>query len=297
LKVIDSHFHIYKNEQTGILAQGGVPMAGFTGALGEAIPIVDRSPLDRIVAVAVIPIASMRKAAMAKWPADLKASEKTENKLLLEEKLQSRLSGFNEWLLSVGREHEYITPVIAADPTVDETFMTEHILSAMKSDAITALKIHPAANSTCPSDKGYYPVYELAQENDLTVISHGGLSGDDLEGKFCTPEHFQAVCRDFPRLKIVVAHLCYPHSNRLMDLFESCPNLFTDLSFVLGNAPYDDGTLVKMINRFGPDRVLYGSDYPWSDPEKDILRFMRLKLTDSEQERIVYRNAVELFGV
>jgi hypothetical protein len=85
--LIDGHFHIYKSEQAGILAQGGASHMGFRGTLEEALGILDREKIDKIVALAVIPIEPMRRAAMEKWPAELAASERA----TLQEERESEL--------------------------------------------------------------------------------------------------------------------------------------------------------------------------------------------------------------
>lgn len=297
MKIIDSHFHLYKNDKAGILAQGGVPLAGLTGAFEEAMPLIEKISLEKIVAVVVIPIQPMRNAGISKWPLDLTASEKAEKQAALEEKLLSRLTDFNGWILSAARENPRIIPAIAADPSFESGSMTGHILSAIDSDRIRILKIHPAVNGVSPTDKGYYPIYDLAQEKSVPIICHGGFSGEDIEGKFCTPDHFKTVSRDFSGLKMVVAHLCYPHTEDLMPVLKTCPNLYTDLSFVIGNPLYDDETLTGFIRAFGADRVLYGSDYPFSDPVKSVDRFMKLNLTDGERKKIAWKNASDLFDI
>lgn len=298
MKLIDSHVHIYRNAQTGMLAQGGKAMAGFTGALDEMMPMVEQGGADRIIAVIVMPIMPMRQAAMAKWPRDITPTRREEKRAALEEKLRSRLTGFNQWLLDAARGDDRITPVIAADPSMDASFMADHISSAIERDGLRAVKIHPAVNNVHPTDKGYYPIFELAQARGLTVVSHGGLSGEDLAGNYCTPDHFKTICTDFPNLKLVVAHLCHPHVEGLVPVVHACPNLYTDLSFVINPAhrSFDDAALVHTIRRFGSDRVLYGTDYPWADPIKSAERFRGLPLADDERDRIGWQNSCGLFG-
>lgn len=297
MKIIDAHFHLYKNAKTGILAQGGASLSGFTGAFEEAMPLIERAAVEKIVALAVIPIQPMRDSAISKWPLDLTPTEKADRKAALEEKLRSRLTDFNQWLLSMATTDQRIIPAIAVDPTLDSSFMKEYILSAIERNQVRILKIHPAVNRTSPTDKGYYPIYDLAQEKALPVICHGGFSGEDIEGKWCMPGHFKKVSQDFPTLKMVAAHLCYPHTEDLAPVMKACGNLYTDLSFVIGNGLYDDAALVYQIRSLGEDRVLYGSDYPWADPVKGAERLMGIGLTDGELERIAWKNASDLFGV
>ena len=279
------------------MAQGGQSLIGFKGIFEEALPILDRGRIHKIMALAVLPIFPMRNAAMIKWPPDLPFSEKRDLRLELEEKLQKRLSGYNEWLCRIAREDGRIEPVIIADATIDKNYMAEEIQSRIDEFQIKALKIHPTVNGMSPAAEGYGYIFEIASDRNLTVISHGGLAGEDLEGKLCSPENFKKVLTDFPNLKLVIAHLAFPHIDALLDLARTFPGLYTDVSFVLGNAPLSDDDFCRIIRDFGPERVLFGSDAPWSDPEKDADRLLSLALSEKELEMVAWKNAAELFGL
>jgi predicted TIM-barrel fold metal-dependent hydrolase len=295
LKLIDSHFHIYKSEQAGIMAQGGQSLIGFKGVFEEALPILERGKIQKIMALAVLPVFPMRNAAMIKWLPDLPPSEKRDLHLELEKILQKRLSSYNEWLCRTAREDGRVEPVIFADATIDGDYMAEEIQSRIDEFQIKAIKIHPTVNGLTPAAEGYGNIFEIASDKNLTVISHGGLAGEDLDGKLCSPENFKKVLVDFPNLQLVVAHLAFPHHDALLDLSREFPNLYTDVSFILRHTPLSNEDLCRIIRDFGADRVLFGSDAPWSDPEKDADRLLSLGLSDKELELVAWRNAVRLF--
>ena len=52
-----------------------------------------------------------------------------------------------------------------------------------------------------------------------------------------------------------------------------------------------------MIERFGADHFLYGSDYPMWDPEQELRRFLALGLGKDVEDAILYGNFMELFGL
>ena len=47
---------------------------------------------------------------------------------------------------------------------------------------------------------------------------------------------------------------------------------------------------VKIIHRYGADRVFFGTDYPMWSPKEEVERVMKLPLTDDERELIFHRN-------
>ena len=69
-------------------------------------------------------------------------------------------------------------------------------------------------------------------------------------------------------------------------------NIYLDTAFVAGRIPEE--LYLKIIKKHGTDRILFGSDLPWSRPsaEKEIIE--KLPLSSQEVEKIFYKNAVEL---
>ena len=53
----------------------------------------------------------------------------------------------------------------------------------------------------------------------------------------------------------------------------------------------------ELINAYGTNRVLFGTDYPMWKPEEEIERFMQIDLTEREREDIFCNNAAKLFNI
>ena len=60
----------------------------------------------------------------------------------------------------------------------------------------------------------------------------------------------------------------------------------------------DRKQLVRMIRAHGTDKVLFGSDSPWTSQKEDVEVFRNLgSLTDLEKEQIFSGNARKLLGI
>ena len=59
----------------------------------------------------------------------------------------------------------------------------------------------------------------------------------------------------------------------------------------------DRDTAVDYIRKYGPERLVYGSDYPLWDPVVEVNRFLSLGLRDDELEQIAHRTAEGLLGI
>ena len=55
-------------------------------------------------------------------------------------------------------------------------------------------------------------------------------------------------------------------------------------------------TARRLIDAYGVDRVLFGSDFPMWTPKEELERFMQIPLTEEERETILWKNAASLLG-
>ncbi len=98
------------------------------------------------------------------------------------------------------------------------------------------------------------PVLRRAEELGLPALIHLGFGkrGD-----------FRAICRTYPRLKVVSAHAGFPFYQDLWAYRGAHPNLYVDLS-----STYIDEALARAaVQAMGPERCLYGTDAPYGFPE------------------------------
>lgn len=159
------------------------------------------------------------------------------------------------------------------------------------------IKFHPEYQFFAPDDEKMFPLYEKMSELGLIAVFHGGWDPYGSGEIKATPERFAAIASAFPKLKIVAAHM---GGIALWDDVERFTagkyrNLWFDTGVV---AKYiSDEQMLRIIRLQGADRILFGSDCPWDDPENEIALINRLPLTDEEKELIFFRNAEELLGI
>ena len=58
-----------------------------------------------------------------------------------------------------------------------------------------------------------------------------------------------------------------------------------------------EGEAERYIGIYGAERMAYGTDYPMWDPVKEVEHFLRLKLTDQQQEQICHKTAERILGL
>ena len=63
-------------------------------------------------------------------------------------------------------------------------------------------------------------------------------------------------------------------------------------------AEFDGQELTRaLIDAYGADRVLFGTDYPMWDPQHELARLRGMQLAPETERKILYDNAAALFGL
>jgi predicted TIM-barrel fold metal-dependent hydrolase len=71
-------------------------------------------------------------------------------------------------------------------------------------------------------------------------------------------------------------------------------NIHTETSMTLSEM--SDEEFVRLLSMFDEDRVLFGSDSPWTDQQEMVERTKGLRMSDARKEKLLYRNAEVLLG-
>ncbi|MFX0107601.1 MAG: amidohydrolase family protein [Candidatus Hodarchaeota archaeon] len=177
------------------------------------------------------------------------------------------------------------------------------------------LKLYPP-NGFYPDDEQYYPYYELASNLEIPIVIHQGFTSRFKHLKYGNPVNVDSVAVDFPKLKIVLAHVGFPWVDDALTVAFKNPNVLVDMSGWQVFAARDPSRLYEMICsartfRVFPNRMLWGSDFPFFEHIMPLHRwstfFSTLKIPDSllaeghleisqeEIEEVMWKNAARLF--
>lgn len=295
---IDAHLHLFPDEASGLRAQGGRRLSGHAGVVGEVRRIRERGRVGRVLAITTAYAELARRAEVRRWPEGLSDDARRRRAGELEDRLLAGVKAQNAWIREVASTEPGVGAVVAADPTVDGAAMTADLADLVGSPDVRAIKIHPALSYVLPDHPGYLEIYRVAREAGVPVISHGGSSKGSFyesEVEYCAPRNFVPVLDRLPGLTLVLAHLGQPFYDDLLALGERYPRLCTDLSFVLGARLLPPERLVSTVRAFGIERVLFGSDFPYFDPEDSLDRLATAGFTAGELAMIRTGNAERIF--
>lgn len=79
-----------------------------------------------------------------------------------------------------------------------------------------------------------------------------------------------------------------------LERLEKYPNLYLDIS---GTGLFRYGLLASAVKRVGADRLLFGTDYPISNPRMYVQAVLGEHISEEDMEKIFFRNTQKLLGL
>lgn len=127
-------------------------------------------------------------------------------------------------------------------------------------------------------------IYKKIADLNLRVLFH---MGDD-RFDYTHPKRLANLMDRVPNLKCIAAHF---GGYRIWDESEKALK-GRDLLFDTSSSLFQMGNDLAMhlIDIFGEDNFLFGTDYPMWDFKGELERFNRLPLTERQREKILYKN-------
>ena len=154
---------------------------------------------------------------------------------------------------------------------------------------LRGFKIHPDSQQVNADDPRLMRLY-AAIAGRLPLTIHAG----DYRWDYSHPRRIRAVLRAFPNLTVNAAHF---GGWSLFDLaveFLESEHCFMDLSSAM--VWLGQRRTRELIEIYGPERILFGSDYPMMTPAMELQRLAALQLDERSRELILWRNAERFLG-
>lgn len=184
------------------------------------------------------------------------------------------------------------------------TFFPEPEAAAYVGERIEAgvelFKVHVQVGAFDLRDPLLDPVWGQLAEAGTPIVVHAGAG--PVPNEHTGPGPLRAVLERHPALCVIVAHLGAPEYASFLELVELGERVhldttmaFTDFFAQMGGA-FPDALLPRLVEH--ADRILLGSDFPNIPyPYEHQLEVLdRLDLGDDWLRRVLWGNAVELFG-
>lgn len=261
MEIIDIHTHVYPD---GVAQKATDSIRDFyqihDGKMdGKVVTLLERSRLAGIQTHVILPV-SIRP---------------------------DRVRHINDFVRQQALEHDSFIPFgtvhAAMDGVAEET---QWLLDT----GARGIKLHPDSSRFPIDDLRLFPMYEMIR-GKIPVLLHMG----DRFYNYSHPIRLRRVMELFPGLQVIAAHFGgYSMPETAYELLGDKDCVFDISSSMMFMEP---GVPEHFINRYGAERLAYGSDYPLWDPVEEVQRFFRLKLTAAQFEQIAHKTAQRILNL
>lgn len=181
-------------------------------------------------------------------------------------------------------------------------------LERIANAGLKGIKIHPVYQGVDIDDARFVRILRCAGEMGLTVIMH---AGDDIGfpgAVRCSPQMIVRALEAAGKVNMILAHMGGWRNWQEAEALLPETGVYIDTAFALGSiVPLEEGLMTeeerklltdeafcRMVRAFGSDRVLFGTDSPWTDQKKSKEDILALPLDDAEKKNILGENACRL---
>ncbi len=185
-------------------------------------------------------------------------------------------------------------------------------LERLSRSGVKGIKLHPVYQGVPVDDERYIKILRKAGELGLIVLLHSGYDIGYPGNEYALPARMCRALAKAGDVRVVLAHMGGWRSWREAEEVFSRGNVYIDTAFSLGEfEPLDDGyyssreecmmlgrdEFVRMVQSFGADRVLFGTDSPWASQAETLREIDSLPLSETDKAKIFYENAAQLLNL
>ncbi len=186
---------------------------------------------------------------------------------------------------------DMIHPLISFHPFNDPEEV-EDVFGQASREGIYGVKLHPMYQGFSIDGKHMYGFYELMASFGFYVMFHTGFDVAFPGNDQADVEKIAKIADWFKDLTIVCTHMGGWRQWDRIHCLRHCKNVYTETSMTLSEM--SDEEFIRLLGQFDQDRVLFGTDSPWTDQKEMLDRTLKLRIPDSFKEKMLYKNAANL---
>ncbi|MDR0350786.1 MAG: amidohydrolase family protein [Coriobacteriales bacterium] len=196
------------------------------------------------------------------------------------------VQAINDFIAAQTREH----PSLIGFATMHQDFEeVEAEVERCVALGLKGFKLHPDSQGVNADDPRLMRLYEII-EGRLPLILHCG----DYRWDNSHPRRVKEILHSFPKLVVDTAHFGGWSLYDLAVEYLEDERCFMDISSA--SVYLGPRRTTELINIYGADRILFGSDFPMWNPVEEVERFLKNALSDAEREQICWHNAERFLG-
>lgn len=157
---------------------------------------------------------------------------------------------------------------------------------------LKGVKLHPDIQRFKIDDYRCLKIYEVCEKQKLPILMHTG----DNRYDYSNPNRLLPVLEIYTSLVVIGGHLGgYSVWDEAAQKLSGLPNFYVDTS---SSIPFIGAEHAKrVIEKYGTDRVLFGTDYPMYPQTSEVDSLLEMGLSEEDYKKIFSENAKRIFGL
>ena len=198
----------------------------------------------------------------------------------------------NSYAISLLEDHFFV-PLGSLHPDSENI---EDELDRLTSCGIKGIKLHPDYVRIPISDSRYDKLLSLISERGLFCIMHTGFDPVSPDKIHATPKMLLDTIKKHPSLTLIAAHM--GGSKLASEVLNTLVGTGIYIDTSLSSLRTDErDTLYKILAEHDEDRILFGTDTPWSNPKDEIAFISNAPISNERKAKIFEMNARRLLGI
>lgn len=201
----------------------------------------------------------------------------------------SQVRGINQWASDVNRRYGNLHSFGTLHPLMDDW---EDEVAALVHDGIKGVKLHPDYQNFFVDEPEMMDKYRCIADAELILMLHAGIDIGLPEPVHCMPDRLSNMLDAVPDLIVIAAHMggykCWEDVKKHL----AGRNVYFDTSYSLSDMGPEQ--MVSLVRAHGADRVMFGTDSPWTDMKLEVDAFRALPLSSDELGAVMGGNAERL---
>jgi predicted TIM-barrel fold metal-dependent hydrolase len=197
----------------------------------------------------------------------------------------------NEFIGSLDRSRFIPFGTVHPDLPIDDN------LRYLRDNGVRGVKLHPLFQSLSLVDPAVLDILRALAEAGIVVITHVGAGGSPEENERATPRDLRNVVDIIPDIVLIACHYGGYHRMAEAEEYVVGSDVILETSWPPRLSDVDAGQLRAIIARHGTDRVVFGSDWPMTDPAQEIAAIRALELDPLDEAALLGGNLARVLGM
>jgi len=206
---------------------------------------------------------------------------------------QSQTKNINEWAAEANSGNpERIISFGSIFPHSDDY---KRDIDFVVSLGLKGLKFHAEYQNFLLDEEKMLKIYDYALSKNLIILHHAGFDPAYPAPFRSDPKRFAYVIKEMRGGIIIAAHLGGHAQWDDVEEYLCGTDIYFDTS--MGFEFFSKAQFLRILEKHGADKILFGSDAPWSNAKAETEQIKNLPLTESEKNLILSGNAKRILNI